>query len=138
MGVSLLLRTKRHVELTPAGSTFLAEARRTLEQADRAVANARLAHKADGEQLVLGFIDSAVYFYLPQLLTAYQAAQPNVQLTLKEMTSGHQLEALESGAIQIGLLRPSRVGPRLAFEELAKERFVIALYRGHRLARQSK
>ena len=93
MGVSLLLRTKRHVELTPAGSTFLAEARRTLEQADRAVANARLAHKADGEQLVLGFIDSAVYFYLPQLLTAYQAAQPNVQLTLKEMTSGHSFPA---------------------------------------------
>ena len=134
MGITLLLRTKRHVELTPAGATFLLEARRTLEQADRAVVNARLAHEADANQLILGFIDSAVYFYLPNLLSAYQRNHPNVQLTLREMTSGHQLEALESGAIQIGLLRPSRVGPRVVFEEIANERFVVAVNRDHRLA----
>jgi DNA-binding transcriptional LysR family regulator len=137
MGVTLLLRTKRHVELTPAGATFLTEARRTLEQADRAIVNARLAHEADANQLVLGFIDSAVYFYLPNLLSAYQAMHPNVQLTLREMTSGHQLEALESGGIQIGLLRPSRVGPRVVFEEIATERFVVAVNRDHRLAREA-
>src|SRR5581483_2028222 len=87
-------------------------------------------------QLVLGFIDSSAYFYLPQLVSAYQRAHPNVQLTLREMTSGHQLEALESGEIQVGLLRPSRVGPRVVFEEVANERFVIAINRNHRLARQ--
>src|ERR1700738_2796026 len=53
MGVTLLLRTKRHVELTPAGATFLVEARRTLQQADQAIVNARLAHEADANQLVL-------------------------------------------------------------------------------------
>lgn len=136
MGVTLLLRTKRHVELTAAGATFLVEARRTLDQADQAIVNARLAHEADANQLVLGFIDSAVYFYLPKLLSAYQRVHPNVQLTLREMTSGHQLEALESGGIQIGLLRPSRVGPRLVFEEIANERFVVAVNRDHRLARE--
>ena len=134
MGVTLLQRTKRHVELTPAGSAFLVEARRTLEQADRAVTNARLAHVADANQLVLGFIDSAVYHYLPQLLSAYQRVHPNVELTLREMTSGHQLEALEAGTIQAGILRPSRVGPRIAFEEIAKERFVVCVNRTHRLA----
>jgi DNA-binding transcriptional LysR family regulator len=135
MGVTLLQRTKRHVELTPAGATFLLEARRTLEQADQAVASARLAHVADANQLVLGFIDSAVYYYLPNLLSAYQRVHPNVELTLREMTSGQQLEALEAGSIQAGILRPSRVGPRIAFEEIAQERFVIAVNRNHRLAR---
>lgn len=134
MAVTLFQRTKRHVELTPAGETFLVEARRTLEQADHAIASARLAHLADANELVLGFIDSAVYYYLPRLLSAYQRVHPNVQLTLREMTSGHQVEALEAGSIQAGILRPSRVGPHISFEEIARERFVVAVNRNHRLA----
>jgi DNA-binding transcriptional LysR family regulator len=134
IGVTLLLRTKRHVELTPAGAVFLAEARTTLAQADEAVVRARTAHQIDADQLLLGFIDGAVYFCLPHLLRAYQRAQPDVHISLHGMTSGQQLEALESGAIQVGILRPMRAGPRVVFEELSREQFVVAMYKGHRLA----
>jgi DNA-binding transcriptional LysR family regulator len=133
MGVTLLWRTKRRVELTPAGAAFLAEARATLASADAAVAAARVAHRADGDQLTIGFIDSAVYRYLPQLLRTHRRAQPGVTVTLLEMTSGQQIEALESRAIQVGLLRPMRAGPRVVFEEVASEQLVVAMYRGHRL-----
>lgn len=134
MGVTLLSRTKRHVELTPAGATFLDEARKTLAQADQSVVSARRAHQVDAGQLLLGFIDSAVYFYLPYLLSAFQRVQPDVHIALRGMTSGQQLEALEAGTIQVGILRPMRAGPRVVFEEISRERLVVAMYRDHRLA----
>src|ERR1044071_941889 len=47
LGVTLLRRTKRRVELTEAGAIFLAEARRTVAQAEQAVSAARRAQKGE-------------------------------------------------------------------------------------------
>jgi DNA-binding MarR family transcriptional regulator len=41
IGVALFLRTKRHVELTPAGQRFLTEAKKILTQVDNAAEAAR-------------------------------------------------------------------------------------------------
>src|SRR5262245_570716 len=55
VGVPLLRRTKRHVELTDAGRLFLREARETIARADLAVRVARQAHAGQAGQLAVGF-----------------------------------------------------------------------------------
>jgi len=130
----LLWRTRRHVELTEAGKAFLEAARKTLAQADQAARIAKLVAQGETGQLQLGFIDSALYGFLPPLLRSFRNQKPDIQVVLNEMTSGQQVEALERSEIQVGILRPTRGGPQIAFHEIGRERLIVALPRGHPLA----
>lgn len=129
----LFRRTKRHVELTEAGKCFLEEARKTLAQADHAARVARQTAKGEGGQVQIGFIDSALYGFLPRLLRAFRARNPQIEVVLRELTSGQQVEALKSSEIQLGVLRPTPGGPQVAFHEIGRERLLVAMPLGHRL-----
>src|SRR4051812_46765453 len=59
LGVSLLVRTKRSVRLTPAGEAFLQEARQILAQTERCVQEARRAGNGEIGRLSVGFVGSA-------------------------------------------------------------------------------
>ncbi len=59
IGTTLLRRTSRRVELTPAGTAFLPEARKTLAQAERAAEIAALASTGSTGHLAVGFVSSA-------------------------------------------------------------------------------
>jgi len=52
--VELFARDKRHVELTEAGHAFLAEARKLMAQAGRAVEAARHAQRGDTGMVKVG------------------------------------------------------------------------------------
>lgn len=130
----LLWRNKRHVELTDAGRAFLEEARKTLGQAERAARTARLAHDEQTGSLLMGFVDSALYDLLPRLVRAYRQLRPDIHVHLREMSSGQQVRALVRRELQVGLLRPARVGREIVFEELCRERLLVALPHGHRLS----
>ena len=134
LGLSLLRRTNRRVELTTAGVAFLEGARRTLESANQAVREARSADDGETGELVLGFVDSAIYGYMPLVLRAFRREHPSVRVVIRGLTSAEQIEKLERGEIQVGILRPLRVSSRLVIEELGREHLVVALPRGHRLA----
>ena len=137
LGVTLLARSKRRVELTPEGAHFFEEARRLAESLERAVAEVR--RMAGGEQgrLRVGFVSLADYGgVLPGLLKAYKAAHPGVSLALREMVSPEQAAALAAGELDFGLLLPPVAGAaRLEHIVVQRERFVVALSARHRLAR---
>src|SRR3954471_13297529 len=135
LGVVLLARSRRRVELTPEGAHFLAEARRIVEHLERAAAELRGMAAGERGRLRIGFVSLADYGVLPQLLKAYKAARPGVQLALREMLSPDQSLALTAGALDFGLLLP----PVAQAQELdhivvQRERFVAALPARHRLA----
>src|SRR5262245_55019950 len=67
VGVPLLARTNRRVQLTEAGRVFLEGARRALAQVDQTVQDAQRAHRGEIGQLILGFVGSAAYEVLPRL-----------------------------------------------------------------------
>src|SRR5207245_10692418 len=123
-------RTNRRVELTNAGAAFLEGARRTLESANQAVREARSADDGETGELVLGFVDSAIYGYMPAALRAFRKQHPTVKVVIRGPTSAEQVEKLERGDIQVGILRPLRVSSRLVIEELGREHLVIALPKG--------
>jgi len=106
LGVSLLDRTSRSVALTHAGADFLLEARRVLRLAETAAVNARRIAQGDAGRLAIGFTAASGYSILPRLIQLARRELPNVDLTLREMVTREQVEALIDGRIDIGLLRP--------------------------------
>ncbi|MGY3457735.1 DNA-binding transcriptional LysR family regulator [Bradyrhizobium sp. LM3.4] len=107
----LLERTSRSVRLTPAGRSFLPEARRILKLAESASQVARRIALGKTGSLKIGFTAAAAYGFLPELVAACRAKLPEVDFSLKEMVSGDQFEALSSGQIDAGLLRPPIARP---------------------------
>src|SRR5580658_506194 len=80
LGLKLFSRAKRVAQLTPGGEIFYAEALRTLAQAETAVESARRAAKGEIGQLSIGFLGSATYPFLPELVRKYKAQFPGVKL----------------------------------------------------------
>jgi len=106
LGAPLFLRTRRQVELTPAGAALLPEARRVLEQAAAMPELVRRAAAGESGRLALSFVTPADYSVLPPLLRDYSAAFPNVELVLQEATTDLQIDDLLHGRIDAGLLIP--------------------------------
>jgi DNA-binding transcriptional LysR family regulator len=130
----LLERTSRSVRLTPAGRSFLPEARRILKLAESAAQVARRIALGKTGSLKIGFTAAAAYGFLPELIAACRARLPEVDFSLKEMVSGDQFEALATGQIDAGLLRPPIARPELASKRVVAEPLLAAIPKKHPLA----
>jgi DNA-binding transcriptional LysR family regulator len=135
LGARLLERTKRHVAMTPAGAVLLEEARRLLAQADRVVDAVHRAARGKTGRLAVGFVGSATYGLLPEILRRFHRRFPEVALTLAEMGSPLQLRALGERRIDVGFLRPAALDATLVGHIVQREPLLVALPAGHRLAK---
>ncbi len=106
LGTPLFLRTRRSVELTPAGAALLPEARRMLAQGAELPELVRAAAAGETGRIALAFVSSADYSVLPPFLRSYRAAFPHVQIGLQEATSDVQVDDLLHNRIDCGLLIP--------------------------------
>jgi DNA-binding transcriptional LysR family regulator len=141
LGVRLLERNRRRVELTDAGATFLREARAILAAIDHAAELTRRVARGEVGQLSVGFVGSAMYASAPGILGAFRAQHPEVELHLRELPTAAQLEALSDGHIDVGFMRPvhSAGAPEgLEVEAIQRESVVVALPAAHRLARRRR
>ena len=134
----LLERTRRAVKLTPAGRSFLPEARRILRLAESSALVAKRIALGKAGAIKIGFTAASAYDFLPRLVTACLASLPDIDLSLKEMVSGDQLEALHSGQIDIGFLRPPVVRPGLTSIQVHAEALHLASPAGHALAHKRR
>lgn len=133
LGVELLKRTTRKVALTNAGVIFLDEARRILAGVEDAKAAARGADAGLRGRLSIGFISSSTLHLLPPSVRLFRERFEGVEIQLKELASGQQVDELYEGGIHIGLVRLPLRAPGLRFEPLLKEQFVVALPSEHPL-----
>lgn len=106
LDATLFERTSRSVRLTPAGRTFLLEARRILRLAEGAAVATRRVAAGKAGAIHLGFTAASAYSCLPALVAACRDRLPDVDLLLHEMVSRDQAEALGAGQIDLALLRP--------------------------------
>ncbi|TWB87031.1 LysR substrate binding domain-containing protein [Bradyrhizobium macuxiense] len=135
LGVTLLQRNSRPVRLTEAGELFLARARAVLASFESAVADTRRVGRGQAGKLGIGFVGSAMFAGLPDIVGAYRDACPDVELVLDEMLAAEIAEALRRRRIDIGFARPALLGePGLAQRLIVEEPYVAALPRAHPLA----
>ena len=130
----LLERTSRSVRLTPGGRAFLPEARRIMVLAEGAAMAARRVARGELGSIALGCTAAASYSLLPRLLAFTATRLPGIDVVLKEMVTADQLEALAGGRLDLGLLRQP-LDPRVVEAVcVQRERLLLAVPRGHRLA----
>lgn len=136
LGVELLRRNQRRVELTPSGAAFLLDAREILAHVEVAVAGARRIAAGELGELRVGFVGSAMYGRVPELLRRFGERRPDVQVRLRELTSTAQVTALQGHHIDIGFLRPPVLAQGVTVEVIEREGVVLAVPADHALARR--
>lgn len=130
LGHALFLRNKRHVALTPAGLALLPEARRLLHDAEQLPGLVARAASGESGRLSLAFVSTVDYSVLPPLLRQFRQRFPQVEIELREATSDLQLEDLQQGRIDAGLLiapLPKKMLGLLDYRCVLQEPLVLAL-----------
>jgi DNA-binding transcriptional LysR family regulator len=141
VGARLLERTKRWVRLTEAGKLFLADARRILALAEQAAETARRAERGEAGELRIGFTYSTPLTPLfAEVINRYRQEFPLVTLTLHEMATLRQLDAIGERTLDLGFIRPPEVAlpPAIKLTGLREDPLVVVLPTGHALAAQSE
>lgn len=106
LGVRLFDRTSRRVRLTAAGELFLPQAQATLQQAELAMQTARLANSGEIGRLRLGFSTSVPFIpAVMDALSRFRRAHPRVKLELNELPRDEQIQGVERGMLEVGILR---------------------------------
>ena len=126
VGTQLVDRTSRSVRLTAAGKSFFPEAARILRLAEEAASTARRVAKGEQGSLAIGFTASFGYALVPDFVRRLRERSPGISLILKELVTDAQLEALGSGQIDIGLMRPHPERAGLQTEALGSEALMLA------------
>jgi DNA-binding transcriptional LysR family regulator len=135
LGCVLLERTRRRVELTPAGNALLRDARAALGDLDRAARNARRIHEGQTGLLRVSFAGSALLSLVPRVVHGLREQHPEIDIELRERSTSDQVRALAAGATDLGLA-PLPVGDAdVDVEVLVRERTVAAVPAAHPLAR---
>jgi DNA-binding transcriptional LysR family regulator len=138
LGVKLFERTKRQVHLTEAGKVFLDRSYLLLAQLEQAIAETQRIGRGEVGQLAIGFVDSAMYTSLPEMLKGFREQFPAVELRLHEMTTAQQIQALYDKQIDVGIVRSAISEPGLSVECFLPESLVVALPETHPLSAQTQ
>lgn len=139
LGLTLLTRTTRRVDLTPAGAAYLERAREILGAVDAAAHEAASIAAGRRGRLLIGCVGSATYSLLPALARTLRAELPEVEFGFRgEMLSPDQAAALTDGTLDLGLLRPLPTGDSgglgLSITHLRQESLLVAMPKDHRFA----
>jgi DNA-binding transcriptional LysR family regulator len=126
----LLIRGYRRVSLTPAGEILRDRARILLRDVEIAEQMARLAVNGKAGLLRIGFGIASLAAGLPEILTRFRQHFPEVQVTMRDMSTPGQIEALERGDIDVGFVRLPVERPDLVTLPVLEEMLVAAVPRG--------
>jgi DNA-binding transcriptional LysR family regulator len=136
LGVVLFERTRRSVQITPAGAALLPEVRDLLARAQGLPELARAAAAGEQGRLRLAFVSTVGFELLPRWVRAFRQRWPQVSLELVEATGDVQLELFARGEVDAGMVlhSPGLQAPGLDHARIASEPFVVALPESHPLA----
>lgn len=138
LGVRLLNRSTRRVQLTKAGAVFYERSRRILADLE----NSRLVTQAiagnDLKKLTIGTIYPATFGVLPIFLAKIGRRFPDVKIHVRTGTSETIIREIEAGNVNIGFIRPLENLGSLRCLGIGHERYVLAMASDTALARLPK
>ncbi|QTF93257.1 LysR family transcriptional regulator [Halomonas sp. BM-2019] len=132
VGAELFERGPRGLRLTPTGLFFQQHALQILEKVDATVEATRRMSRSQRTLFGIGFVPSVFYGQLP-LLVRDLRQKDNVELSLTELTTVQQVQALKAGRIDMGFGRLRIDDPEVEQEVLFDEPIMAAVPCGHPL-----
>jgi DNA-binding transcriptional LysR family regulator len=139
VGVRLFDRNRRKTTLTAAGLAFRDDAAAALAQLDQAVRRARLAANGKLGLLRIGFISTVGSEIVPNIVRQFGELNPEVEFSLRAITTADQVQMLEAGSLDIGFFRlPIGAHSALDVVTVHREPFVLVVPSAHKLAKRKR
>jgi len=136
LAVPLFDRVGRDVRLSRAGAAFLPRVRALVADLERAAQEARSVERGEAGRLALAFVDTQAYARaIPEVIQGVRERHPQLAVEVSPMPSHDQLDALRAGRLDAGFVHERPLDASLACAPLFVERVLLAVPRGHRLAR---
>jgi len=136
LGVTLLIRGARGIELTPAGKVFLDHARMVFLQVEAAAEAARRAAEPPNTSFTIGFLSGYEVDWLPPVVSILREELPDIEVVIKSQESPNLAAALIRGRIDVAFLRPETQAAGLVYRLLRKDPLIVVMPADHRLAAQ--
>lgn len=138
LGVTLLRRTPRRVELTAEGAVFLADCRRVLAAADRAARRVRAAARGEVGTLRLAYTLTTVWDTIPRLLARIAELHPHLRVEAREVFGGDIPELLLSERYDLALAPMTSYPRGFRRRTVRREPLSVALSDSDPLARRRR
>lgn len=138
LGVPLLERGRRGVTLTPAGRALLHHARVILQQSERM--RGELGDYAQGLKGHVRLLanTSALSEMLPEMLSEFLTAYPNIDIDIEERPSFDMVEMVSQGLADAGILSDAVDMGDLELFPFGNDRLVVIVPRGHRFTKRRR
>jgi LysR family hydrogen peroxide-inducible transcriptional activator len=136
LGVTLLERTNKRVDITPVGSQILLHAQRALAETAQMEAVARAARDPLVGPLKLGIIPTLAPYLMPILLKPLRQAYPGLTIELWEDQTRSLIDGLRNHRLDAALLATPADAPEITEIALFDEPLLAALPPHHSLAAQ--
>lgn len=133
LGVQLLIRDSRPLQITEAGRVFYEQALQVLQRVEQMKEATIQVGKGQARRLSIGFVASTLYGALPMLTQRLRQRHPDVDVQLLELTTMQQIAALKDGRIDIGFGRVRSDDRSVSRIVLREERLVLAIPPNHPL-----
>jgi DNA-binding transcriptional LysR family regulator len=139
VGAPLFVRSRRGVTLTEAGRALLVHARALLRHADDVEGRLRsLTEPASAFTVGLLAGRAAAGELTGPIVDGFRAATPHLDLRVRELHFGDQVDALLDGRVDVAIVRSPVVHDDLVFDPLFSEPSVLVAGPEHRLARREE
>jgi len=138
LGAPLLVRARHGVTPTQAGRTLLQHARTMLEQAERLREDLGAYAGGMAGQVRVMSNTNALTEFLPETLSSFLAAHPNVSVDLEEHLSDEIVGLIAEGVGDIGVVAGTVDPGRLTTYPFRTDRFVLVVAQDHPLASRNK
>lgn len=138
LGVQLVERTQRSVQLTEVGQEVVVRARRLLHEANQIQEIAQTFSNPFSGKVRLGLIHTVAPYLLPRIMPKLKMAFPALEFYLFEGQTHQLLEQLRQTRLDALILALPVDEQGLEVLELFEEPFWLAVSENHRLAHESR
>jgi LysR family transcriptional regulator, hydrogen peroxide-inducible genes activator len=137
LGVKLVERQPKNVQLTEVGRQIVVRARRMLDEGDEIIALARSNTDPFAGKLKMALIPTIGPYLLPRVMQKIRKTMPHLGLMLYEYQTEPLLKRLRDGEIDLGIIALPALQEGVESRPLYEEAFTVALPNHHSLADKS-
>ena len=138
LGVQLLLRTTRRVELTRAGASFYERSVRMISELELSKEIVRSIAGKTTRKIAIGTVYPATIGVLPAFLARIGRKYPDIRMHIESGTTDDIIRHIEAGRINLGFIRPVENIGSLRFFSIAHERYLLAVAKESALSLKSE
>jgi len=136
LGVKLLDRSTRKVDLTAVGRDFARKVRLLLDELDSTLLGIGEVAATRVGEVTVACVPSAAYYFMPRVVNRYHAKFPHIRIKIFDAGANDVLSAVEKGEADFGLNFIGSDEADMEFNLLWEEPFVAVCRRDHPLARK--